>query len=137
MNAYRQPVAWEMGMGRLMTIAIAIMATGATLGASANPSTTASPAAPDQPKLCKMVVGPEPGAKPHEMCMTKAEWEAKKIADAKDPNRMVCRYEEESGTRFRSTKVCMTAAEWDNERLRQRQEVERIQMQTCVPGAGC
>ncbi|HKX92955.1 MAG TPA: hypothetical protein VJM15_11105 [Sphingomicrobium sp.] len=123
-------------MARLMVIALAVMASGVALAASANPSTTAS-APSDQRQICKMVVSAEPGAKPHELCMTKSEWDAKKIADAKDPNRLICRYEEESGTRFRSTKVCMTAAEWENERLRQRQEVERIQMQTCVPGAGC
>ena len=93
--------------------------------------------APEQPRICKKVVESKIGSKPFDLCMTKAEWDAKKIADAKDPNRMVCRYEEQSGTRFRSTKVCMTAAEWWNQRQRDRQEVERIQMQTCVQGAGC
>ena len=103
---------------------------------AAVPAQPTSPA-PDRSKICKMVVSAERGAKPYELCMTREEWDAKKIADAKDANRLVCRYEEQSGTRFRSTKVCMTAAEWWNQRQRERQEVERIQMQTCVQGAGC
>ena len=104
-------------------------------------SPAASPAARQPPdpskRVCETVVGPEHGAKPYKLCMTKAEWEAKKVADAKDATRIVCHYEEMPGTRFRSAKVCMTAAEWWNQRQADRQAVERIQMQTCVPGAGC
>jgi len=116
------------------------LAVGGVSFASTSSDQASAPAAtqaPDQPKICKMVVSAERGAKPYQMCMTKAEWDAKKIADAKDPNRMICHYEEQVGTRFRSNKVCMTAMEWENARQADRREVERIQMQTCVPGAGC
>ncbi|MFL6774724.1 MAG: hypothetical protein ACJ8EI_03600 [Sphingomicrobium sp.] len=113
-----------------------VIAGGVAFAATAD---QAPPAAgvPEQPKICKKVVDATPGSKPYDLCMTKAEWDAKKIADAKDPNRMVCHYEEQMGTRFRSNKVCMTAMEWENARQADRREVERIQMQTCVPGAGC
>ena len=100
-------------------------------------SPTGQAAASDPAKICKMVVSAERGAKPYEMCLSKAEWDAKKIADAKDATRMVCRYQEDIKTRFRSFKVCMTAAEWENHRLADRQAIERIQSGTCVSGAGC
>jgi hypothetical protein len=121
--------------------AVAAACTALAAGTADDPSSVApaasQPAQTEPPAICKMVVSAEIGAKPYQMCMTKAEWEAKRIADAKDPNRMVCHYAEESGTRFRSAKVCMTAIEWENQRQLDRREVERIQMQTCVPGAGC
>ena len=98
---------------------------------------TAQTTAADPARICKMVVAAERGAKPYEMCMSKAEWEAKAIADAKDATRMVCRYQEDIKTRFRSFKVCMTAAEWENQRLAERQAIERIQSGACVPGGGC
>lgn len=131
-------------MGRKFVAIAAIVAAaggGAVTASLASPG--AAPQAPevqapaDVEKVCKMVVSAKRGAKPYEMCLTKAEWEAKKIADARDATRMVCRYVEHSGTRFRSSKVCMTAAEWENQRLADRQAVERMQMSTCVPGAGC
>lgn len=117
-------------MARMMMVAI--VAAGAV--GSASFATTAgevsSPKQEEQPQVCKTVVGAEPGAKPYKLCMTRAEWEAKKLADAKDANRIVCHYLEEPGARFRSTKVCMAASEWDNQRQRERQAVERLQMQT-------
>lgn len=123
-----------------MTKTLMLLVCGAvgyeSLALAASP-TTQQPAAPQPAKVCKMVVSAKPGTKPFEMCMTQAEWDAKKIAEAKDANRIVCRYESDSKTRFRSFKVCMTAAEWDNARLADRQLLERIQMQTCVQGAGC
>lgn len=97
-------------------------------------STAQSPAA--EPQICKMVTD-ERAAKPFQMCLTKAEWALKEIADAKDPNRMVCHYEEEPGTRLRGRKVCMTAVEWAAQRQGDREVTERIQSQTCVQGAGC
>lgn len=99
-------------------------------------ATVGSPAAVPA-KTCKYVVSAEPGAKPYQMCMTKAEWAAKAAADAKDANRMVCRYEEVPGTRFRGRKICMTAAEWTNQRFEERQAIERIQSSTCKAGSGC
>ena len=87
--------------------------------------------------VCKHVVSIEPGTKPYRVCMTKAEWKVMEAADAKNPNRIVCRYIEHSGSKFKSYKVCMTAAEWENSRQRDRQAIERIQSSTCVAGAGC
>jgi hypothetical protein len=122
-------------------IAIGVLASGGfalTASSGGEPvSAGTSPVQPDQPKICKSVVSAEPGAKPYQMCMTRAEWEAKKIADAKDPNRMVCQYIEESGTRFRSAKVCMTAMEWQRQRTADREAIDQIQRQSCVPGGGC
>ena len=118
----------------LVLFAIAALA-NESLAVAAAP-TGAAPA-PDPARICKMVVSAERGAKPYELCMSKAEWDAKKIADAKDATRMVCRYQEDIKTRFRSFKVCMTAAEWENNRLAERQAIERIQNGTCVPGGGC
>lgn len=94
-------------------------------------------AAATEKKICKYVVASNRGAKPYELCMTKAEWAAKSKADAKDANRTVCRYQEIPGDRFRSRKLCMSAAEWENQRQLERQAVERIQSGVCVPGAGC
>ena len=91
---------------------------------------------PAELQICKMVTDNR-ATKPFQMCMTKAEWALKEIADAKDPNRIVCHYEEEPGTRLRGRKVCMTAVEWAAQRQGDREVTERIQMQTCVPGAGC
>ena len=62
---------------------------------------------------------------------------ARKLAESKNVNRMVCRYQEQPGTRFRSYKICLPQSEWDNQRLRERQAIEQIQMRSCVPGAGC
>ena len=94
-----------------------------------------STAGPGQ--ICKHVVAAEPGTKPYQLCLTKAQWEAKKKSDARDPNRTVCRYVERSGSIFKSYKVCMTAAEWENQRQLERQQVDRIQRGSCVAGAGC
>ena len=124
-------------MGKTIALTVtAVTAASAAWAALANQKAPASPA-PDPTKVCKMVVDNTPRSKPYQLCLTKSEWEAKKIADAKDANRIVCHYEEMPGTRFRSAKVCMTAAEWWNQRQADRQAVERIQMQTCVPGGGC
>ncbi|MFL6728940.1 MAG: hypothetical protein ACJ8E3_06645 [Sphingomicrobium sp.] len=118
----------------LLIAAGAVAAWGVAFPALADHS-QAQPEA--QPTVCKKVVGNTPGSKPYDLCLTKAEWDAKKIADAKDANRIVCHYEEQPGTRFRSSKVCMTAAEWWNQRQMERQAVERAQAQSCVRGGGC
>ena len=131
-------------MGRFVIVTAAVFG---TLGGAAFTASVASPGTPQQAsgvqapadveKICKMVVSAKRGARPYEMCLTKADWDAKKIADAKDATRQVCRYVEYSGTRFRSAKDCMTAAEWENQRLADRQAIERMQMGSCVPGGGC
>jgi len=123
-------------MARTFLALIAVGAAGsAAFAAASGEVASANQAAPQQ--ICKKVVAATLGAKPYELCMTRAEWDAKKIADAKDANRIVCRYQEQIGTRFRSAKVCMPASDWENLRLADRQAVEHIQRQSCVPGAGC
>ena len=115
----------------------AILATFTALAESAAGKPASETPTPDAQTICQMVVSAEPGAKPYQLCMTKAEWEAKRIADAQDANRIVCHYEEVPGTRFRSARICMPASQWEARRLDDRQAVERLQMQTCVGGAGC
>src|SRR5690349_2980263 len=89
-------------------LAIGILAL-ASASAAQEPNTSATPADASVPKVCKYVVSADPGAKPYQLCLTKDEWTAKKLADAKDANRMVCHYEETPGTRLRSRKICMSA----------------------------
>jgi hypothetical protein len=126
-------------MFRPASLLVLTSAAGVVFAAAPATDGSSAPQAPttDELKICKSVVSAEPGARPYQLCMTKGEWEAKKIADAKDPNRMVCQYIEESGTRFRSAKVCMTAMEWENQRHADREAIEQIQRQSCVPGGGC
>jgi hypothetical protein len=113
-----------------------IMAGSAAFAGVANqPQLPAS--TPEQPKVCKKVVDATPGSKPYDLCLTRAAWEAKKLADAKDPNRMVCKYTESPVTRFRSYKICMTAMEWERQRQEDRAAIDHIQRQSCVPGGGC
>jgi len=81
------------------------------------------------PIKCEYVVSAEPGSKPMRMCLPQSQWALKKKQDAADPNRIVCHYEEEPGTRFASRKICMSAAQWDDRKLQDRQDVERIQLQ--------
>ena len=113
-----------------------VMAGGITFAALANQQQIPA-SAPELPKICKKVVDPTPMSKPYDLCMTRPEWEAKKIADAKDPNRMVCKYTESPVTRFRSYKICMTAMEWERQRQEDRAAIDHIQRQSCVPGGGC
>jgi hypothetical protein len=124
-------------MSKLIALAgvVALAASGIAI-ASANQTVT-EPASSDPAKVCKMVATDKPNTKPFELCMTKAEWEAKAIADAKDANRIVCHYEEEPGTRLRSHKICQPASAWNARTAGDREQVEGIQMKTCVPGAGC
>lgn len=44
-----------------------------------------------------------------------------------DPNRMICRTEQNTGSRLSSSKRCMTAQQWADQRLADRQVVERSQ----------
>src|SRR5262245_40679675 len=111
----------------------AIAIATATASAATQPVAPGQPTPPGAPRSCKMVTDNR-ASKPFEMCLTRAEWDAKAMADAKDPNRIVCHYEEEPGTRLRARKVCMTAAEWATQRQADREVTDRIQMQTCVPG---
>ena len=124
-------------MSKLIALA-GVVALGAGGVAIASANQTAAEAASSGPaKVCKMVATDKPNTKPFEMCMTKAEWEAKAIADAKDANRIVCHYEEEPGTRLRNRKICQPASAWNARTAGDREQVEGLQMKTCVPGAGC
>lgn len=57
-----------------------------------------------------------------------------------DEDRMICKYRQETGTRFRS-KVCKTAAQWDEmaeqHRSGAKELVDRPQILICGPQAGC
>jgi hypothetical protein len=122
--------------------AAAVFLAGVPAGAMQSPTSTpplqtGAAAAPTEKLVCKHVVSAEPGSKPRPMCMTKAQWTAKKLADAKDPNRIVCRYETNSRSKFASFKVCMSFVEWQNQRQLEREHVERIQSNVCVKGGGC
>lgn len=118
-------------MARMMLLIVAAGAAGSAAFA-ANAGETAAPVQGQQPLVCQTVVTAEPGTKPYKLCKTQAEWTAQKLADSKNANRIICRYEEVPGTRFRSRKVCQSASEWATQRLLQRQDVERIQMQTPI-----
>ena len=117
-------------------IALAMLASNTPAVAIQTPAPALSPP-PAEKLVCKHVVSAERGSKPRPLCMTKAEWAAKKLADSKDPNRIVCRYEQNSRSKFDSFKICMSAAEWQNQRQLEREHVERIQNGVCVAGGGC
>ena len=88
-------------------------------------------------QVCKWVITAEEGAKPFQMCMTKAQWKAKEIEDAKDPNRMVCRIDSRPDSRVGAQKTCMPASEWAERQRLDQQQIQDLQMRTCVQGAGC
>lgn len=48
--------------------------------------------------------------------------------DSKDPNRMVCRKVENTGSRLGSKKICRTAAEWAEVQAIERRDIERFQV---------
>lgn len=47
--------------------------------------------------------------------------------DKKDPNRMVCRTMDTTGSRLGKKKECRTAAEWAEMQAQERRDVERMQ----------
>lgn len=56
-------------------------------------------------------------------------------ADKNDPNRIVCKREEQIGSRLTAKKVCLTVKEWQDLAQANREEVERAQLNTGVrPG---
>lgn len=50
-----------------------------------------------------------------------------KSADASDPNRVICRTENATGSRLSSQKRCMTAQEWAEAKRIDRQDIEKVQ----------
>ena len=47
--------------------------------------------------------------------------------EEKDPNRMICKAEEQLGSRLRAKKQCMTAAQWRQAQAASRLEIDRNQ----------
>ena len=123
-----------------MTVTAAVAALAietAAAGAIQAGSPGAAPASNSGDRVCKYVVAEERGSKPYRLCLTKSGWAAKAEKDAKDANRIECRYEEVPGSKFRSKKICQPASEWVEQRRLHRQQVEDMQMRVCVAGAGC
>ena len=116
---------------------ILVSIAGVAIAAAQSEAPPVAKAPPDEKKICQSVVSADIGAKPYQLCQTKAEWDAKKAEDAKDATRMVCRYEEMPGTRFRSAKICQPKSAWDEARRLDREAVEQIQRSVCVAGGGC
>jgi hypothetical protein len=46
---------------------------------------------------------------------------------ARDPNKVICKYDSESGSRLKKTRSCHTQQEWDELRRQTKQNVDRIQ----------
>ncbi len=99
-------------------------------------TTSATIDAPTQ-VVCKNVVAAQRGSKPFQMCLTKSAWAEREAKDSQNANRIVCRYEEVPGDRFRSKKICQSASAWAERRRLDREEVEKIQRSVCVSGGGC
>jgi hypothetical protein len=98
---------------------------------------TQQTASAEAKKLCKFVVAADPGSKPYQLCLSPAGWVARDKLASQDATHNECHYVQQSGDRFRSTKVCMSATEWENQRQADRAEVDKLQRSTCVPGGGC
>lgn len=118
----------------LTALATATVTTAQQAAAPAN--VQAAPTSSSE-RICQMVVNPNVGATPYKLCLTKAEWDAKKLADSKDANRIVCHFEQDPQSRFRSNKICQPQSAWDEQRRVERESVEQIQRSVCVAGAGC
>ena len=58
--------------------------------------------------------------------LAQSQPETKKSAKY-DPNRMICRSEDSTGSRVTQQKRCLTAQQWADQRLTDRQTVERAQ----------
>ncbi len=115
-------------------ITLAAIALGSAAGAAQQ---TSSAAAVATQAVCKHVVSAQAGATPFPMCLTKSEWAQREAKDMKDANRIVCRYQDVPGSRFRSKKICQPASAWAGHRRLEREQVEQIQRNVCVAGAGC
>jgi hypothetical protein len=50
-----------------------------------------------------------------------------KPAAASDPNKIICRSEESTGSRLAKTKRCMSARDWAAEKAINQQDIERVQ----------
>ncbi|WP_341208949.1 hypothetical protein [uncultured Sphingomonas sp.] len=50
-----------------------------------------------------------------------------KLAVANDPDKIICRSEESTGSRLAKTKRCMSARDWAAEKAINQQDIERVQ----------
>ncbi len=105
--------------------------------AVAAPQTASATSTTPTQVVCKSVVTARLGSKPFQLCLTKSEWVEREAKDSQNANRIVCRYEEVPGDRFRSKKICQSASAWAERRQLDREAVESIQRSVCVSGAGC
>lgn len=58
------------------------------------------------------------------------------VKPAKDPNKMICEREEETGSRLAARKVCLTREQWEMRRRDHRNELERAQQNSTFPKSG-
>lgn len=121
----------------MWAFATLMLASGTMAQQASRPEAPASAPAQPSEKTCQTVVNADVGATPYKLCLTKTEWDAKKLADSKDANRIVCRYQEDPQSRFRSNKICQPQSAWDEQRHLDREAVEQIQRNVCVAGSGC
>jgi hypothetical protein len=120
------------------------VASAVVLGAAGAGATAIAQSPPPNPSdskiVCKYVVaaGPSRENKPYRMCMSKSDWAMKDARDAKDPNRIVCKYQEDpSAPKLWGYKICQPASEWAEQERMEREHIQRIQMGTCAPGQPC
>ena len=56
-----------------------------------------------------------------------------------DPNKVICKNLDRTGSRLSSDRVCMTRSEWDERRRQAQRELEQMQgnMGRCPNGSSC
>jgi hypothetical protein len=123
----------ERNMMRFVAAGAFAFGLAAVGGGTAALSQSPAPNVEESKIVCKYVVAATPGSKPYRMCLSKADWALKEQQDAKDPNRIVCHYEQEPGSRLKGRKVCQPASQWAQDKQDYRDSTERIQMLTPPP----
>ncbi len=58
------------------------------------------------------------------------------VKPAKDPNKVICEREEETGSRLAARRVCLTREQWEMRRRDHRNELERAQQNSTFPKSG-
>ena len=127
-------------MIRIATVASIAFAFAAVAAAAAATGQSApAPNTEDSKIICKYVVaaGPSRENKPYRMCMSKADWALKDARDAKDPNRTVCKYEQDPSSKVSGRKICQPASEWAEQERLAREHIQEIQMRTCQGQGPC
>lgn len=61
------------------------------------------------------------------LVLASAAHAADKRGPLKDPNKIICRSDNSTGSRLSQTKQCLTAAQWEEQRQANRNDVEKIQ----------